>query len=99
MGLDDPVNPRFTTSIGRRGPLRGWETQRIQDIFDVIIYDRFRSGAGRLVCLNDEAHCAAGQLKEFTKFLQSLLTKESALGLDAQGVLQHCDRNLLCDSI
>lgn len=38
--LDDPVNPRFTMSLGRRGPLCSWKTQGVHKITDISSEDK-----------------------------------------------------------
>lgn len=71
--LNNPVNPRFTTSLQRRDLLCGWTSAEPHEIIDVFIEDRVHSGAGILktfdeitfetVCATHDSSRASGASK------------------------------------
>lgn len=46
VGLDEPVNLRFTTFVERGVKLCTWTTQGVHKIFDVIVDDKVYCEAG-----------------------------------------------------
>lgn len=49
--LNDPVTPRFTKSLLRRGSLCGWTPEGVHETIDVFIDERAPSGTGRSAVL------------------------------------------------
>lgn len=79
------VYPRFLTSIGRRGPHNGRILQEMHEVTTVVIDNRTHSeirqfDQSMIHIFFNELHSAAGQPMKFTKYLPSLLRKDSTLG-------------------
>lgn len=106
FSLGNMVNPRFTTSIVRRGLLCSWTTLEIYEIIYVFIDERVRSEAGRPgeYTIHAVVWITWSTLKlhnpTSSKNICHLYWQKSPLwGWMTQEVLQHYVRNLVYDLI